>query len=127
GALEMTQRVKWVMDSNPATAEKVAGRCGALATSSEDDVISDERVEIVAICSPNEFHARQLIECCRVGKKVVLCEKPLAVHKHEVAAIRAAATASGTKIVVGTMHAFDPAYQRAFAQWQAIGSETLAV
>jgi predicted dehydrogenase len=110
-----------VMDVNPAIAEEVARRYGAIASTDDAPVFADPAVEVVAICSPNAFHAEQVIAACRAGKKAVLCEKPLAVSVEEAALIKSAALASGTKIFVGTMHAYDPAYRAGLAAWHATG------
>lgn len=116
-----------VMDVNSIVGETVAARYGAIASTDAESVFADPAVEVVAICSPNAFHAEQVIAACVAGKKAVLCEKPLAVSKDEAARIKAASEASGTAIFVGTMHAYDPAYRAAFAAWQASGDTALQV
>lgn len=116
-----------VMDVNRLVAETAAARYGAIASTEAEPVFADPAVEVVAICSPNAFHAEQVIAACQAGKKAVLCEKPLAVSKGEAARIKAASEASGTAIFVGTMHAYDPAYRAAFAAWQASGDTALQV
>jgi hypothetical protein len=110
-------KVVSVMSPDPRVATEVAGRCGAKASTREQDVMDDPAVEIVAICSPNAIHARQVIAACEAGKKLVFCEKPLAVTRAEAEEIDRAARASGTPIVVGAMHAYDPAYRAAQAIW----------
>ena len=47
----------------------------------------------------------------------MLCEKPLAESHAEAEQIRAAAAASGTHVVVGAMHVYDPAYRAAHRAW----------
>lgn len=107
-----------VMDINGAVAENVAGRCGAKFSAKIDEILNDPQIHVVAICSPNHFHAEQVIACCRAGKKLILCEKPLAVSREEAAEIRRVATETSTALVVGTMHAYDPAYREAQRRWQ---------
>jgi len=116
-----------VMDIDPAVASEVAARSGAIGSTDAEPVYADPAVDVVAICSPNAFHAEQVIAACRAGKKAVLCEKPLAVTLDEAGAIRAAAEASGTAIFVGTMHAYDPAYLAAREAWRASGDTVLQV
>ncbi|MGO7860143.1 Gfo/Idh/MocA family protein [Rhizobium ruizarguesonis] len=120
-------RTTRVMDVNPVVAEEVARRYGAVPSTDAEAVLSDPSVEVVAICSPNAFHAEQVIRACRAGKKAVLCEKPLAVSMTEAKDIRAAAAASGTAIFVGTMHAYDPAYRAGLAAWRATGDVAFQV
>ena len=110
-----------VMDVDPGVANQVAARCGGVAATSVDEVMQDPAVEIVAICSPNQFHAEQVIAACQAGKRAVLCEKPLAVTREEAAGIARIAKLTNTPIIVGTMHAFDPAYRAARAAWLATG------
>lgn len=110
-----------VMDVNPSVADAVARRCGAKASTTADAIYGDPDVEIVAICSPNDFHAEQVIAACRAGKKAILCEKPLAVSNDEADGIASVAGETGTPILVGTMHAFDPAYRAAADAWRQTG------
>jgi predicted dehydrogenase len=114
-------RVAKVMDVNLTVARAVADRCGALATEDADAVIDDPSVDVIAVCSPNAFHASQVIAACRAGKRAILCEKPLATSREEAQAIAAAAAASQTVILVGTMHLFDPAFRAALTAFQSRG------
>ncbi|MCW5719832.1 MAG: Gfo/Idh/MocA family oxidoreductase [Devosia sp.] len=116
-----------VMDVNPVVANEVAARYGAIGSTHAAPIYEDPAVEVVAICSPNAFHAEQVMASCRAGKKAVLCEKPLAVSKEEAAAIREAALKSGTAIFVGTMHAYDPAYVEARDAWRQTGDSAIQV
>lgn len=116
-----------VMDVNPVVANEVALRYGAIGSTDAAPIYEDPAVEVVAICSPNAFHAEQVIASCKAGKKAVLCEKPLAVSKDEAAAIREAALKSGTAIFVGTMHAYDPAYIEARDAWRQTGDTAIQV
>jgi len=106
-----------VMDIDDGVAERVAARCGATSTADADAVLQNPKIDVVAVCGPNEVHATQVIAACQAGKKAVLCEKPLAVSHLEAERIRAAAAASGTHIVVGAMHVYDPAYRAARRAW----------
>jgi myo-inositol 2-dehydrogenase / D-chiro-inositol 1-dehydrogenase len=114
-----------VMDVDGGVAERVAARCGATFTVDADAVLQNPKVDVVAVCGPNEVHAAQVIAACQAGKKAVLCEKPLAVSHLEAERIRAAAAASGTHIVVGAMHAYDPAYRAAHRAWLGENEESV--
>jgi predicted dehydrogenase len=85
-----------------------------------DELLADPAVEIVAICSPHQFHAVQVIAACRAGKKAVLCEKPFAMSGEEAAAIAAVSAETGVPIVVGAMHTFDPGWLAAEAAWGSL-------
>jgi myo-inositol 2-dehydrogenase / D-chiro-inositol 1-dehydrogenase len=112
-------KVVRVMSPDPRVAAEVARRCGAKGSTREEDILDDPAVEIVAICSPDAVHARQVIAACETGKKLIFCEKPLAVTRAQAEEIRRTARATGTPIVVGAMHAYDPAYRAAQAAWAA--------
>lgn len=106
-----------IMDVDPAVAESVAGRVGAEWTTSMEELLADDSVQIVVICSPHQFHAEQVIAACRAGKQAVLCEKPFAMTQQEAEEIATASRETGVPIIVGAMHTFDPAWLAAKAQW----------
>jgi len=120
-------RVAKVMDVDSMTAQAVAGRCGAQGVTSPNDIINDPAIDVVAVCSPNGFHAEQVIAACRAGKKAVLCEKPLAVSREEGAQILAVARQTGTTIMVGTMHLYDPGFRAGLDAWTATGDTVQSV
>lgn len=120
-------RVARVMDVDMRVARAVADRCGAQAASDPLHVIEDPMIDAVAVCSPNAFHADQVIAACRAGKRAVLCEKPLAVTREEADAIVAVAGETRTAIMVGTMHLYDPGFRAVLAAWQDAQDEVIAV
>lgn len=109
--------VRHIMDVDESVAESVAARVGAAASNSLDALLADPRVDIVAICSPHQFHAEQVIAACKAGKKAVLCEKPFAMNAEEAARISAVSAETGVPIVVGAMHTFDPGWLAAEQAW----------
>jgi hypothetical protein len=74
-------------------------------------------VDLVAVCSPDQFHAEQVVAACTAGKRGILVEKPLAVARDEAASIRDASVRFGVPIVVGAMHSWDPAWLAASKEW----------
>ena len=106
-----------IMDVDPAVASSVAARVGAASSTSMDALLGDPGVDIVAICSPHQFHADQVIAACQAGKKAVLCEKPFAMNAGEAARISAVSAETGVPIVVGAMHTFDPGWLAAEQNW----------
>jgi predicted dehydrogenase len=103
-------RVAAVMDVNPETAQAIAGRAGARWTTSADDVMGDPQVDVVAVCSPSQFHASQVVAAIESGKKAILCEKPFATSRTEAEKLAEVSRDSGVPIVVGAMHTFDPGW-----------------
>ena len=116
-----------VMDVDTATAANVAARCGARVAASVEEVCADPDVEVVTICSPNAFHAEQAIAACRAGKRLVLIEKPLAATRAEALEIARVARETGTAVIVGAMHVYDPAYRAAVAAWTEAGEDAAHV
>jgi myo-inositol 2-dehydrogenase / D-chiro-inositol 1-dehydrogenase len=110
-------RVIRVMDVDAGLAAEVAGRCGAASAANVIEVLDDPAVDIVAICSPHQFHADQAAAACAAGKRAVLCEKPLATAADQARLIASASAASGVPVVAGTMHAYDPGYAAARRHW----------
>jgi len=96
---------------NVDLASSVAASAGARHTNSLETMLTDPSVDVVAICSPQHFHADQAIAAMRAGKKAVLCEKPLANTADEARAIAAASAETGVPVIVGAMHVFDPAWR----------------
>lgn len=109
--------VRHIMDVDASVAESVAARVGANYSTSMEALLGDPDVDIVAICSPHQFHADQVIAACRAGKKAVLCEKPFAMSGEEAARISAVSEETGVPIIVGAMHTFDPGWLAAEANW----------
>ena len=99
-----------IVDINPAVAQSVADRCGAVVASGFDELLADPAVEVVAICTPPFLHAEQVIQAMEAGKKAVFCEKPLATSLDEAHRIAEAADRTGVPLIVGAMHTFDPAW-----------------
>ena len=119
--------VRHIMDVDPAVAEAVAGRVGASFSTSMEELLADPAVDIVAICSPHQFHAAQVIAACRAGKKAVLCEKPFAMTGEEAAGISAVSAETGVPIIVGAMHTFDPGWLAAEAAWDNLPEQVHTV
>lgn len=120
-------RIVAIMDVNEALARSLAHQHVAAWTCDEDELIDNSDVDVVVVGSPNAHHARQIIKACAAGKRAVLAEKPLAVSRDEAAAIVAAATASGTRIIVGAMHAYDHGYLQALAAWRETGEQPVDI
>ncbi|MGO3885673.1 MAG: Gfo/Idh/MocA family protein, partial [Mycetocola sp.] len=109
--------VTHVMDVSAEVAEATALRVGATASTSTETLLADPAVEVVAICSPSRFHAEQVIAAMRSGKRAVLCEKPFAETRSEAEAIAAVSAETGVPVLVGAMHAYDPAFIAAAEAW----------
>lgn len=110
-------------------AATVAGRLGpdVRSSTSFDDLLGDDRVDVVVVCSPGPYHAEQVVAACERGVKAVLCEKPVAESNAGAQAMLDASRSSGVPVVVGTMHRHDPALQALVAAWGDLPSEATFV
>ncbi|MDR1426564.1 MAG: Gfo/Idh/MocA family oxidoreductase, partial [Bifidobacteriaceae bacterium] len=107
--------VSAVMDIDPALACAVAAPIGAFHTTSLEELLARGGLDVVVIGSPNQFHATQIEAACAAGVRAILAEKPLVNAHGEIDAVLRALTASGTQLVVGAMHSYDPAWLAAQA------------
>ncbi|MFV0427703.1 MAG: Gfo/Idh/MocA family protein, partial [Beutenbergiaceae bacterium] len=106
-----------VFDVNDRTATAVADQVGAVPVSSADQLLNSGDVDVVAICSPHQFHAEQVIAACESDVKAILCEKPFAVDMDQARAIATVAHQTQTPIQVGAMHSFDPGVEALTQSW----------
>lgn len=102
-----------IADGGSGKAERLAAGVGAHWSSGEDDLLGDPAVEVVAICSPPEHHARQVRKAVAAGKRAIFCEKPIATTIPDADSAIEACRAAGTALLVGTNHFFDAAWGRA--------------
>ena len=102
-------RLAAVADLDPASAGRLAGRCGSAAVFEDAvELVRDESVEAVVISSPDPTHAPLVLECLR-NEKPVLCEKPLADSADAALQIVEAEVELGRRLVqVGFMRRYDP-------------------
>src|SRR5262245_19867007 len=59
-------------------------------------LLQDERVDVVSLCSTNEMHAPQAIAAAEAGKHMLI-EKPAALNLEELRAVQRAVEQAGVK------------------------------
>ncbi len=106
-------RVRHVVDAAGSVSAAVADRFGARHGTDVQALLDDPVVDIVVVATPDATHPRIAIDACRAGKRAVLVEKPLALTPGEALAVAEASLATGVPVLVGTMHAHDPAFAAA--------------
>jgi predicted dehydrogenase len=98
---------------SPAAAEHARDYLGfENATTNEDDVFSDDRISLVHICTPNEYHFAQVKKALDTGKNVY-CDKPLTVSYAQAHELAILAKHSGKCAQVAFQNRFFPATLRA--------------
>ncbi|MHB8112874.1 MAG: bi-domain-containing oxidoreductase [Bellilinea sp.] len=95
------------------------------ASSSEQGVLQDEHINLIAILTRHDQHARQVAAALE-GGKAVFCEKPLAINPDDLAVVERALAIPGTPLLtVGFNRRFAPFSQR-LATFLANRTEPLA-
>lgn len=88
----------WICDIEPGKAERLARGTAATPTERFDDVLSDDRVEAIAIATPAETHVDLALAAIDSGRHVMV-EKPLAASAEEGIAIVERAEARGVQVM----------------------------
>ena len=69
-----------VCDIVPEKADELANEYNAKASYFIDELLENENIDVVVICTPNGYHAEHCIKSLQAGKHV-LCESPLCLTK----------------------------------------------
>ena len=72
-----------------------------------EEILSDSRVDVVSICTPNDLHAEEAILAVKAGKQIFL-EKPAAVSEEQLDRLTAVISEYKTKTVMGLVLRFNP-------------------
>ena len=103
-----------IVSASGASAQYAAQRFGyQFASSDEDALIHDDRINTVAILTRHHLHARQVLSALKAGKHV-FCEKPLALNQAELQEIETALAekAQAPLLMVGFNRRFAPLARR---------------
>src|SRR5258707_6370214 len=99
-----------IADIVPEKAERLAQQWKARPYSSLEALLSAEKPDAVAVCTPNYLHADQSILALEAGAHV-LCEKPMCLTTQEADAMIAAAKRTGQQLFVVKQNRFNPPVQ----------------
>ncbi|WP_134733484.1 Gfo/Idh/MocA family protein [Amycolatopsis nivea] len=107
-ALLAGAEVTGVLASTPERSREVADQW-RISTGYRDlaEVLEDERVEVVHVCTPNATHAEYAEAALRAGKHVI-CEKPLGVSVEQAGRMAALAEQSGLVATVPFVYRYHP-------------------
>lgn len=75
------------------------------------DMLADERLDLLTLAIPNRLHYRAVLDCARAGVSV-FCEKPLALTLREADEMIAACRDAGVRLFYGEQLCFAPKYRR---------------
>jgi predicted dehydrogenase len=113
-------RIVSISSRNPDTARRLAARVGLDCVIPErfEDVLADDRVDIVNVSGPNHVHAEQGIAAAEAGKHV-LVEKPMVLSMDENRRLRDAVAKAGVKSIVSFVLRWNPLFDILKAQLAA--------
>ncbi len=101
--------VKYFVDIIPERAEALRDKYGSgIVATDYREVLKDETVTCVSVCTPNYVHAPITIDCLNAGKHV-LCEKPASVNSELAKEMQAAADKNGKILNIGVCNRFNTA------------------
>ena len=72
------------------------------------EMLAEEELDIISICTWPPLHCEMTIAAAESGVKAILCEKPMALNLGEADRMLEACELTGTKLVIGHQHRFDP-------------------
>ena len=94
-----------VYDIDPKRNELARER-GIFAYDSLEDVLNDEKVDLITVAIPNDSHIDVVLKALKAGKNVI-CEKPVAMNSCELDEMIKAAEESGKVFSVHQNRRFD--------------------
>jgi predicted dehydrogenase/threonine dehydrogenase-like Zn-dependent dehydrogenase len=132
--LPNVQKVGGVKKISVATASGVSARHAAqrygfqFASSSEEELLNDPKIQVVAILTRHQHHARQVLTALDKGKNV-FCEKPLAIapaELDEIESLLAGFSEQSPRLTVGFNRRFAP-FSRELQKFLQNRSEPMSV
>jgi len=105
-------RIVSISDPDRARAEALARQLGVECTFRDryDEVLRDDRIDVIDITSPSHVHAEQAIAAAEAGKHLMV-EKPMGLTLAEIRAVRDAVAKAGVRSQGGFVLRWNPAVQ----------------
>ena len=95
-----------IVDSDATRLDQVGDQYGiATRYTSAAQMLANERLDIISICTPNKFHKELALAAFEAGAHV-LCEKPMAMNAEEGSAMLAAAQRAGRRLMINFSYRF---------------------
>jgi myo-inositol 2-dehydrogenase/D-chiro-inositol 1-dehydrogenase len=98
-----------VADTDLATLAAATERLRVRGSVDAHDVIEDQNVDAVAICTPTPTHVDLVVAAARAGKPI-LCEKPVSLDLASTDRALAAVERAGVLLQIGFNRRFDPGH-----------------
>ena len=79
-----------------------------------DGLLENEKLDVISICSPNEFHFSQISQTLKSDNcpRVIFSEKPVCLMPSDFKKLLALSSKSSCKIVVNHTRRYDPGHQK---------------
>ena len=97
---------------NPGNVRHFTDRYGGRGHAAREELLRDDAVAVVAVCTPPEVHVPQAIEALRAGKHVIV-EKPVAGTLAELEVLQREAERAGRLCVPCHNYVYAPELRRA--------------
>ena len=112
-------------DIIPERAVEAAAKYGAEGAKTYTDykeLLKDESIDVVHVCTPNRSHSFITVDALEAGKHV-MCEKPMAINSAEAKKMLDAAKRTGKKLSIGYQSRFrdDAIYMKEEAEQGTFG------
>lgn len=101
-----------VCDIVKTRADEIAALYGAVSYESVEELLQNNEIDAVSVCTPNYLHAPISIAALKAGKHV-LCEKPMATSREDAEQMIEAARESGKKLMIAHNQRFVPSHAKA--------------
>jgi len=112
-------RIKSLWDDQPARAAIAAQHAGAVPCSDFHDILRDNEVDAVVVCSETALHRELVLGAAAAGKQLFV-EKPLAINADDAFAMQRAIDAAGVLFHIGHFMRGYP-YNRQLKSWLEAG------
>jgi predicted dehydrogenase len=99
-----------IIEEKAITASKEYGTADSKVFTDYKELLKDESIDIVYVCTPNRSHSEIAVAALNAGKNV-MCEKPMAINSSEAKKMVEAAEKSGKILTIGYQNRFRPEIQ----------------
>ncbi len=100
-----------VCDLDKSKAEKAAAKWNTKAYLDIDEILANEKPDLISICTWENTHAEILEKCVKYNPKAIWCEKPIAKTVEEAKKMISLCKENGIKLQVNYMRRFSPLYR----------------
>ena len=96
-----------IIEERAKKAAEEFGVPGAKYYTDYKELLKDESIEVVHVCTPNREHSFITVDALEAGKHV-MCEKPMAINTEEAQKMLDAARRTGKMLTIGYQNRYRP-------------------